>query len=71
MFFLLTGTKKDIRTLNDITRKRVQKLCKKEGLVDYVECSAMTQEGIQEVFDQAILAVVGKTNKSIFPCTII
>ncbi|XP_074661341.1 cell division control protein 42 homolog [Tubulanus polymorphus] len=68
--FILVGTQNDLRT-DEKTIRRLQKsnhkpttpeqgeaLAKKIGAVKYVECSALTQIGLKDVFDEAILAVL-------------
>ncbi|ETO28616.1 RAC GTPase [Reticulomyxa filosa] len=60
--FLLVGTKMDLR--NDaevlkkvgdpITTEQGQALAKEVGAHKYVECSALTQDGLKAVFDESI-----------------
>ena len=40
-----------------------KKLCKKHNLAKYVECSAKTSEGVQDVFTFATMAAIGLTPK--------
>lgn len=60
---VLVGTKKDVRNLNVLNPRDGKKLCKKARLSKYVECSAKTQEGVQEVFTSAVMAAVGLTSR--------
>jgi len=67
---LLIGTKIDLRedkealqALSDnghspIKREQGQKLANKIRAVKYLECSALTQRGLQQVFDEAVRAVL-------------
>jgi len=70
--YILVGTQTDLRDdhltnqrLSD-NRQRVipsaqgQKLAKETKALCYVECSALTQSGIKNVFDEAILAALDK-----------
>ncbi|XP_047480974.1 ras-related protein ced-10-like [Penaeus chinensis] len=66
---VLVGTKKDVRNLNVLSPRDGKKLCKKCSLSKYVECSAKTQEGVQEVFTYATMAAVGLTPRQ-RPCVI-
>ena len=64
--FLLVGTKTDLR--NDIWESKVpfennkrpittymgEKLSKDVGAIKYVECSALTRDGVENVFDEAL-----------------
>lgn len=66
--FLLVGTKTDLREDRSVLEKMAQKkqrplqpkdgekLARKLKAVKYVECSAKTQKGVKDVFDEAILA---------------
>ncbi|XP_052126668.1 cdc42 homolog isoform X1 [Frankliniella occidentalis] len=66
--FLLVGTKIDLRqdtaTTKNLDEKKLkpisfeqgEKLAKELKAVKYVECSALTQEGLKNVFHEAILA---------------
>ena len=68
--FLLVGTQVDLREdtntldklaknkLRPITPEQGEKLSKELKAVKYVECSALTQEGLKNVFDEAILAAL-------------
>merc|ERR1719510_1802356 len=68
--FLLVGTQMDLR--NDqgtiqklaknkqkpITVEQAEKQARDMKAVKYVECSALTQEGLKNVFDEAIITVM-------------
>ena len=67
---ILVGTKLDLRndkpTLASLSEKKLQpmstqsgiQLAKEIGALKYLECSALTQEGLKRVFDEAIKAVL-------------
>jgi Ras-related C3 botulinum toxin substrate 1 len=67
---ILVGTKLDIRddkeTIDRLAEKKLapisyeqgQQLAKEINAVTYVECSALTQKGLKDVFDEAIRAVI-------------
>ena len=73
--FLLVGTKADLR--NDILESRVpfendkrpittemgEKLAKDVDAVKYVECSALTRDGVQNVFDEALRVAIDHMQK--------
>ncbi|XP_017270963.1 cell division control protein 42 homolog [Kryptolebias marmoratus] len=81
--FLLVGTQTDLREDNDTVEKLAKskqspvkpesgkKLARELGAVKYVECSALTKQGVKNVFDEAILAALGhpetKTKKKCVP----
>ena len=60
--FLLCGLKTDLRNDQDLikqigqplSKSDGQKLAKEVGANGYVECSALTQEGLKNVFDEAV-----------------
>ncbi|XP_064459259.1 cdc42 homolog isoform X1 [Ornithodoros turicata] len=68
--FLLVGTQVDLRddaaTLEKLAKNKQkpisnemgEKLAKELKAVKYVECSALTQKGLKNVFDEAILAAL-------------
>ncbi|XP_023999463.2 cell division control protein 42 homolog, partial [Salvelinus sp. IW2-2015] len=68
--FLLVGTQIDLRDdpstieklaknkQKPITLETAEKLAKDLKAVKYVECSALTQKGLKNVFDEAILAAL-------------
>jgi len=74
---LLVGTKLDLRDdaavieglknqgLSTITKEQGESLCKELGASGYVECSALTQKGLKQVFDEGARIVVGKSNKTV------
>ncbi|KRX83795.1 Ras-related C3 botulinum toxin substrate 1 [Trichinella sp. T6] len=67
---LLVGTKLDLRDdqqiiknlgdqgLSPITRSQGNKLAQKLHAIKYMECSALTQENLRQVFDEAVRAVL-------------
>jgi GTPase SAR1 family protein len=69
---LLVGTKSDLRNdqgmlqqlqakgLHVITQQEAQARAKELGAASYLECSALTQEGLKTVFDEAIRAALNK-----------
>ena len=65
--FLLVGTKVDLRDHVGVSENYWQKLvsldmaetqAKELGAVKYVECSSLTNKGVKNVFDEAILSVM-------------
>uniref|UniRef100_A0A7N8X9L1 Cell division control protein 42 homolog n=1 Tax=Mastacembelus armatus TaxID=205130 RepID=A0A7N8X9L1_9TELE len=68
--FLLVGTQVDLRddtnTLEKLAKNKQRALTSESGeklarelkAVKYVECSALTQRGLKNVFDEAILAAL-------------
>jgi len=72
---LLVGTKSDLRKddntikqLNSrqqqmVTIENAQRMAKEIGAVNFLECSALTQEGLKQVFDEAIRAAMSQPNK--------
>lgn len=68
--FLLVGTQVDLRDDASTTEKlaknkqkpiaveSAEKLSRELRAVKYVECSALTQKGLKNVFDEAILAAL-------------
>ncbi|CAF1033439.1 unnamed protein product [Rotaria sordida] len=72
--FILCGTKIDLRedceyinqlqkqNIQPIKREQGQHLCKKIRAFKYVECSALTQKGLKQVFDDAVRAVLSPTS---------
>ena len=67
--FLLVGTKADLRNdvwENDkrpITTEMGEKLAKDVDAVKYVECSALTRDGVQNVFDEALRVAIDHMQK--------
>jgi small GTP-binding protein len=72
---LLVGTKADLRNdqsmisqlqakgLHVISQEEALRMTKEIGAVNYLECSALTQEGLKNVFDEAIRAALAKPAK--------
>jgi len=73
---ILVGTKGDLRNdqnmaaslaqkgLHIITVEEANNRAKEIGAVKYMECSALTQEGLKAVFDEAIRAALAKPKTS-------
>lgn len=73
---LLVGTKLDLRddphTLDGlhemgsqpVSYEEASQLAKEIGCTQYLECSAATQQGVREVFDAAVRAVVAPPKRS-------
>lgn len=67
---MLVGTKIDLRedqeTRENLKGEKLptpemgQALAQQIGAVAYLECSALTQEGLRRVFEEAIRAVIGR-----------
>lgn len=60
-----------------VTYEEGLEAAKELGAFKYLECSAVTQKGVKEVFDQAIRAglgsgprVVPKAKKRVTPCSV-
>jgi len=72
---LLVGTKSDLRKDSQTTKQLAQRgqkmvapesansMAKEVGAAKYLECSALTQEGLKQVFDDAIRAAMQPTKK--------
>ncbi|CAI5757444.1 unnamed protein product [Candida verbasci] len=75
ILILLIGTKTDLRddphvideldskNIKPITTQQGSKLAKDIGAINYMECSAATQDNVKEIFDYAIRAVLNPPNK--------
>jgi Ras-related C3 botulinum toxin substrate 1 len=73
---ILTGTKLDLRddpeTIERLKEKRMAPITYEQGMqkakeinaVKYMECSALTQKGLKNVFDEAIRAVINPVTDS-------
>jgi len=81
---LLVGTKSDLRkdenTIKQLNSRQqsmvevesAQRMAKEIGAVNFLECSALTQEGLKQVFDEAIRAAMSKpTGKKKNQCEIL
>ena len=67
---LIVGTQVDLRDdpaivdklarqrLRPVTTENGERLTKDLGAIEYVECSALTQKGLKNVFDEAIVAAL-------------
>lgn len=72
---ILVGTKSDLRNdsaaiaqlqnkgMSIISMEKAQSLQREIGAEAYLECSALTQEGLKQVFDQAIRSALAKPTK--------
>eukprot|EP00744_Colponema_vietnamica_P002398 GILI01003770.1.p1 GENE.GILI01003770.1~~GILI01003770.1.p1 ORF type:complete len:192 (+),score=54.25 GILI01003770.1:84-659(+) len=81
---LLVGTKSDLRQdeaavsqlaskgLEMISQVKSEQMAREIGAVKYLECSALTQDGLKNVFDEAIRAALNKPKrKKKKKCTIL
>lgn len=81
--FILVGTKVDLRSSQEhierLAKKKERPVTYEEGCrvakqlkaVKYVECSALNQQGIRDVFDEAILTVLNKPKTNSHKCCIL
>uniref|UniRef100_A0AC34FKF7 Rho GTPase n=1 Tax=Panagrolaimus sp. ES5 TaxID=591445 RepID=A0AC34FKF7_9BILA len=72
---ILVGTQSDLRHnltqileykrrgINPIDAKQVRKIADQHN-IDFIECSALTQQNLKEVFDKAILHTLSKSNNN-------
>ncbi|KAL5961371.1 hypothetical protein TSMEX_010907, partial [Taenia solium] len=70
---LLVGCKTDVRLkpgMNSISYSEGKKLAKEIGAVQYVECSALTNDGLDDVFAKAALIGAGLLTKKRSRCSI-
>lgn len=63
--FILVGTKADTRASTDssVSKAEAQALCDELKGYKYMECSAMTQDGLKQVFDESIRCVIQNQKK--------
>lgn len=71
--FLIVGTKIDLRgqTGDNLTADEGNALAKELGAASYMECSALTQNNLKEVFEQAIREALKPKKKSNKNCMIL
>lgn len=67
---MIVGTQVDLRDEAAVVEKLMrqkqrpisaesgERLCREQGAIKYVECSALTQKGLKNVFDEAIVAAL-------------
>ncbi len=77
------GTKCDLRNsreeIEKLAKKKERPISREDGekaarlikAVKYVECSSLTQEGLKNVFDEAILAVLNKPKVKKSSCVLL
>ncbi|XP_050704680.1 uncharacterized protein LOC126990169 [Eriocheir sinensis] len=68
---VLVGTKMDVRNLDVLMPHDGKELVERHQVSKYVECSAKTQEGLQEVFDAVVRAAIAAVAQRSRRCVII
>jgi small GTP-binding protein len=60
--FLLVGCKTDLRdqVANSVTPIEGREMARLIGAFDYMECSALTRQGVEEVFERAVSCAVAR-----------
>ncbi|ODM99405.1 Ras-like GTP-binding protein RhoL [Orchesella cincta] len=69
---ILVGTKSDLKGTNPIivSSKQAKKMKSRIKAYKHLECSAQTRENLEDVFVEAVRAVLAKSRRSILPCKI-
>jgi small GTP-binding protein len=69
---LLVGTKADTRgsARDCVTHAEGRAVAEKIGAFAYIECSALTNDRVKDVFDHAIVHAIGQLNTGCHCCTI-
>ena len=70
--FILVGTQMDLRGDSKLVKQKKntlsvnmgEKLAEEVGAEQYLECSAKTREGLQDLFKAAVRATIGKTERT-------
>ena len=69
---ILVGSKMDLRDENSVTFEGGCQIADKIGAKCYMECSALTDEGVKDVFEKAVeLGAAHLTNKNRRKCSIL
>ncbi|XP_050704679.1 uncharacterized protein LOC126990168 [Eriocheir sinensis] len=68
---VLVGTKMDVRNLDVLMPHDGKELVERHQVSKYVECSAKTQEGLQEVFDAVVRTPIAAVDQRSRRCVII
>lgn len=69
---ILVGTKSDLREcvssdksrLRCVSKEQAQQAAKEMGAACYMECSALTQDGLQNLFNEAVHLTIEKRNQT-------
>lgn len=67
-----TGTKLDLKqpNMNCVSVKQAKKMKSRIKAFKFLECSAQSRENLEEVFIQAVKAVLAKSKKPFINCTV-
>ena len=57
--------------MKQVTRRDAEKLVEKFNLITYIDCSAITQDNLKEVFDEAIINAVKCKPKKAPSCSLL